>query len=147
MFRFGTMQVLELLAQSKISFISSVRRSNSHPEIKSNQHIFWPHGNINEATWHHLGATWTTFGHHLGQLRKHHLKQQQMPKTSHTPNRTPSKPAKTHRVHKPKSQMRQRCFVSKQCSGVVPNMTNMRWMPAKIILNFPGRERCLQNDC
>ena len=70
-----------------------------------------------------------------------------MPKTSNTPNRTPSKPAKTHQVHKPKSQMRQRCFVSRQCSGGVPKMTNMRWMPAKIILNFPGRERCLQNDC
>ena len=101
-----------------------------------------------------LGTTWELHGQclgttavHWGQLRKHHLKQQQMPKTSNTPNRTPSKPAKTNQVHKPKSQMRQRCFVSRQCSGGVPKMTNMRWMPAKIILNFPGRERCLQNDC
>ena len=62
MFRFGTMQVLELPAQSKISFISSVRRSNSHPEIKSNQHIFWPHGNINEA----IGTTWELHGQRLG---------------------------------------------------------------------------------
>ena len=70
-----------------------------------------------------------------------------MPKTSNTPNKTLSKPAKTQRVHKPKKQRRRRCFVSRQCSGSVPNMTIMRWMPAKIILNFPGRERCLQNDC
>ena len=145
MFRFGTMQVLELPAQSKISFISSVRRSNSHPEIKSNQHIFWPHGNINEATWHmelhgqRLGTTRDNLENTIwnnNKCQRHHIHQterqvNQLKRTKYT-NQKPNAPTLF-------------CLEAVQWWRTKDDKYEVD--ASKNYLNFPGRERCLQNGC